>query len=117
MSEATSTLQPSNESYVTPAVDIYENDQELIFLADMAGIKRENLSIDIDKGLLTFDGWYDEGGSSTGENARIHYRRRFQVGSKFDSAQASATLEQGVLKVELPRLQQAMPQRIEIQVA
>jgi HSP20 family molecular chaperone IbpA len=115
----TNNLQPSNETYVTPAVDIYDNEQGVFFIADMPGIKRENLNIDIDKGLLTIDGWHDVAYSTAaeGEKARHHYRRRFQVGNKFDSAQASATLESGVLKVHLPRLQEAMPQRIEIQVA
>ncbi|MDY0191221.1 MAG: Hsp20/alpha crystallin family protein [Desulfuromonas sp.] len=122
MSTATN-LQPSNETYVTPAVDIYDNEQGVFFIADMPGIKRENLNIDIDKGLLTIDGWQDIATNAAPENgaenekARHHYRRRFQLGNKFDSAQASATLECGVLKVHLPRLQAATPQRIEIQVA
>ena len=113
--------QLSNETYVTPPVDICETQQQLTLYADMPGVVQENLSLDFDKGILTLDGWYDQHldgeNESTGERVRHHYRRRFGIGNKFDPQQAEATLSAGVLSVTLLRLQATLPQRIQVKVA
>ncbi len=111
--------QPSTETYVTPAVDICEKEQELLLYADMPGVVQDNLSLDFDKGVLTIDGWYDQHINNDGnaEIVRYHYRRRFGIGNKFDPQQADATLDGGVLSVKLPRLQATLPQKIEVKVA
>jgi HSP20 family molecular chaperone IbpA len=116
--QATQQNPEINETYSSPQVDIYETEQQLVLMADMPGVTAEQLTIDVEKGLLTLDGWVERQGAQ-GEDAvqRHHYRRRFQIGRQFDPQQAAATLEAGVLTLTLPRLQASLPQRIEVKAA
>lgn len=110
--------QQSNETYSSPLVDIFETEQALVLVADMPGVTREQLAIDVEKGLLTMDGWHERTtDDAEAATLRHHYRRRFKIGRQFDPQQASATLEAGVLTLTLPRLQASLPKRIEVQAA
>ena len=50
-------VEKTHELYeATPAVDIYENDNEILLHADMPGVVKENISVDIDNGKLSISG-------------------------------------------------------------
>lgn len=95
-----------------PRIDLYENADELLMLADMPGANAKSVSIRIENALLTLTA---ERASVAGQN--IRYRRAFQVPDTVDPEQISAELKEGVLRVHLRKSERAKPRTIAIRSA
>lgn len=107
----------SREHFVTPAVDIFETEQGLTLVADVPGLDREHLRIDIDKGILTLEGRIPEWQGSQEiyrEFTMPSYHRQFQLPDTVDLAKISAEIHNGVLTLKLPKAEAAKPRRIEV---
>ena len=92
-----------------PAVDVFENKDEVLILADLPGVKTDAVSIHFEKDHLTLQGKYErEGGEG------FDYRRSFVVPNGIDGEKIAATLANGVLKVTLPKSAALKPRQIEI---
>ncbi len=107
----------SREHFVTPAVDIFETEQGLTLVADVPGLDREHLRIDIDKGILTLEGRIPEWQGSQEiyrEFTMPSYYRQFQLPDTVDLAKISAEIQNGVLTLKLPKAEAAKPRRIEV---
>jgi HSP20 family protein len=104
---------------VAPLVDILENDDEILLYADMPGVTKENVSINIDNGRLALSGVREVksvGAISWEEFADLEYRRTFSVPQSIDVARVNAELKEGVLLLHLPKSEAAKPRQIEIKV-
>ena len=102
-----------------PAVDIFETEKELTIVADMPGVTRENLEIDLRKDILTIIG--DQPPAETpGETDVLRefqtgrYLRRFSLSEVIDQSKIEASLKHGVLRLRLPKLEKAVPRKIEV---
>ena len=107
----------SRERFVTPAVDIFETEQGLTLVADVPGLDREHLSIDIDKGVLTLEGRTPELQGSQEiyrEFTMPSYYRQFQLPDTVDLTKIGAEIQNGVLTLKLPKAEAAKPRRIEV---
>lgn len=104
-----------------PAVDIIETEEGVTLWADMPGVTREGLEIVVEKGLLTLSGRVERaaepGHLLHDENTPTDYQRRFQIGQELNEAGIAAELKDGVLKVYIPKAEQARPRKIEIKTA
>lgn len=112
--EATPTQQAGDGQAVRalrPYVDAYENEGGLLILADLPGVRREDLDIQCENGLMTLAGRRQIPRSGQW----VEYRRRFNLPHDIDLSNVSAKLEQGVLRVELPRAEAYRPRRISVQ--
>jgi HSP20 family molecular chaperone IbpA len=101
----------------TPAVDIFENDGEILLYADMPGVAKDNISINIDNGKMTLSGTrrLQPGGAVTRrEFGDAEYRRTFSVPQSIDVEKVHAELKEGVLRLHLPKSESAKPRQIEI---
>lgn len=101
-----------------PAVDIYETDKELVVLADMPGVPMENVEIDLNNDQLTV-----RGSGSTGQMAGTQllseyaggdYYRQFTLSNIIDRSKIEASMKDGVLKVNLPKVEAAKPRKITV---
>lgn len=102
---------------IAPPVDIYENDEEIMLKADMPGIRKDDLSINIDNGRLAIAGVrkVEKTGAVTWEEFDdVEYRRAFSIPQSIDVGKVSAELKEGVLKLHLPKSEKAKPRQIEI---
>jgi HSP20 family molecular chaperone IbpA len=105
---------------VSPAVDIMENDNEIVVCADLPGVKREDLSVHINDGALTLSGatpTAQTGAVRWEEFGQVEYRRRFAVPQTIDIEGVKAELRDGVLCLSLPKSAAAKPRTIEIKAA
>jgi HSP20 family molecular chaperone IbpA len=105
---------------VAPLVDIAENDQEILLYADMPGVDRKDISINIDNGRLSLSGLREVkpvGAVSWEEFGDIEYRRTFSVPQTIDVGAVHAELKDGVLLLHLPKSEAAKPRQIEIKTA
>lgn len=102
---------------IAPAVDVYENKDELLVVADVPGVSREQMTIHLEKGKLTFEARREEskdGGLLAAEYRPYDYRRTFLVPQGIDADKIVAELDHGVLKVHLPKAAALKPRQIQI---
>ena len=104
----------------TPRVDIYENEDEILLHADIPGVLKENISVDIDNGTLTISGARKleiKGAATYEEFSDVEYVRSFSVPQTIDVERVEAELKNGVLNLHLPKSEAAKPRQIEIKTA
>jgi HSP20 family protein len=105
---------------VAPAVDVFENKDELLIVADMPGVVREHVNLHLEKGKLTLDARRDEaaeGNLLAAEFRAVDYRRTFLVPQGIDAEKISAELVHGVLRVHLPKAAALRPRQIKVTAA
>jgi HSP20 family molecular chaperone IbpA len=100
-----------------PAVDIYENEDEILLHADMPGVIKEDVTVNVDNGRLEISGTRKlpkKGTETWQEFTDVEYRRVFSVPQSIDVTKVHAELKEGVLKLHLPKAEAAKPRTIEI---
>lgn len=102
-----------------PKVDILEKETEITVIADMPGVDEKSLNIDLEGNNLRVFGRSEavcpEGYSRTySEYSRGVYEREFTLGSTIDRKAITAVVEQGVLRLILPKREKAQPRRIPV---
>lgn len=104
-----------------PAIDIDETEDAYSICMEIPGVRREDLEVDMEGGLVTVRGEKrrrEEGGRARwSERAYGSFVRSFSLPSEVDPEQASASFEDGVLMLRFPKRESARPRRIEIQPA
>ena len=92
---------------LVPLVDVYDTDEEVVLMADMPGVKPQDLEINVDNGSLAIRGRRTdvpaEGSFVLAEFRVGDYVRHFTVGEDVDTLRISAELVNGVLKLTLPK--------------
>jgi len=109
--------QVKERPWVAPRVDIYENNDEVLLLADVPGVRKEGLKIHLDKEQLTIEGHPEDelpGVPLGREFQAMDYRRSFIVPSGIDAGKISADLRDGVLSLHLPKSERLKPRQIEV---
>jgi HSP20 family protein len=102
---------------VAPAVDIYENNDEVLLMADFPGVSKDGVIVHLDKDVLTLQGQrteHDDKGLLTSEFRTCDYYRAFTLPQGIDADRIGAVLENGVLRVTLPKSASVKARRIEI---
>jgi len=106
----------------SPAVDIFENDNSITLLADMPGVKASDLEIDLRENVLTLTGRVTTPGTAKESNVLREYRpgtffRQFTLSEAIDQPKIDAQLTDGVLRLELPKVEKARPRQITVRSA
>ena len=120
--EITSPVEQTTPGLVfTPAVDIFETDKEITLLADMPGVKAEDLTIDLRDNTLTLsadvapiDKTEEQDILSEYQSGR--YYRQFTLGELVNQENIDAKLNDGVLRLMLPKIEKATPKKIAVKV-
>ena len=104
-----------------PNVDILEQAEELVVLADMPGTRAEDVDIQFENGTLTLHAKVkDRGSQETSYYLREYgvgdFQRTFQVSEAIDSARISAEYVDGVLILHLPKTEAVKPRKIAVKV-
>ena len=105
---------------LVPAVDIVEDAEGITVKADLAGVSKEGLSIDVHGDTLTLAGAVDLGDTAHlksvyAEVRSPQYKRAFVLSRDLDIDNVTATLAHGVLTLRVPKREQARPRRIAVQ--
>ncbi|MEX1299001.1 MAG: Hsp20/alpha crystallin family protein [Desulfotignum sp.] len=114
-------IEKTRELYeAAPAVDIYENEDEILLVADMPGVVKEEVSVNIDNGRLALSGVrkLESGGVASWEEfGNVEFVRNFSVPQTIDVEKVKAELKNGVLTLHMPKSEAAKPRQIEIKTA
>ena len=108
----------SGRTYV-PSCDIIEQENELLLLADIPGVRAEDLDISYERGLLTIQGRVST--ERQKGRAMLHHEygvgdfsRSFQIGEGIDAGRIEAEVKNGVLTLHLPKAASVMPRKIAV---
>lgn len=114
--------QPAGSRPWGPAVDIVENDKELVLAADLPGVKLEEVEVKIEDGTLTlsgsrkFENEDNKNGYHRIERSYGEFHRAFTLPDSVDATKVEAAFENGVLKVTLPKKELARPRTVKVEI-
>ncbi|HTP61255.1 MAG TPA: Hsp20/alpha crystallin family protein [Burkholderiales bacterium] len=113
-------LQAAELATLLPPVDILEDATGITLYADLPGVPKEKLHIEVDGDTLTIEGEMDmrmpDGMEATHAEVSVpRFRRVFTLSKELDTGKLEALLTQGVLKLHIQKAQHAKPRRISIQ--
>jgi HSP20 family protein len=105
-------------TYVSPEVNIYETQDGYVLEAEMPGVSKEGLEITLEGNEITITG-HRKNQATTGtslirERGLADYRRVFDLDPAIDTAKISATMEQGLLSLTLPKSEKVKPRKITV---
>ena len=107
-------------SHWAPRVDIKEESERFVILADLPGIDPQDVEILMDKGILSIKG--ERSAENRGENARFSrierrygsFHRRFALPDSADPEGVTASGHNGVLEISIPKRPETTPRRIQV---
>ncbi|CAN7758652.1 Spore protein SP21 [compost metagenome] len=126
MSETTAVTKQadpaSTEAALMPPVNVYEDAAGIILYADLPGVPKDKLVVQVQGDILTIKGEVvldlPEGmEASYAEVSLPRYRRVFTLSKELDAEKVVAEFNHGVLKLRIPKAEYAQPSRIEVKVA
>lgn len=114
---ATENVKNQSARAVRPRVDVYENEEELLVLADLPGVKKDGVEVRFEAGELhvSAERPYVPAGAPLAEEYRAApFARAFAMPEGIDAEKIDATLDKGVLTVRLPKVAAKKPRKIEV---
>ena len=110
------------DSIWNPAVDVKENDGSFVLTADIPGLTKKDVKISINNRVLNLHGERKE--EKENEDGKFYYRERhigsfsrsFQLPETVNEDGIQASFRNGVLSIELPKLEESLPKDLEIKI-
>jgi HSP20 family protein len=103
-----------------PAVDVHEDQESLVMRAELPGVKREDIDIQVDANVLTISG--ERKLEANDESRRYHrverhygsFARQWQLPTNVDATRIDAALVDGVLTVKIPKKEEQKARKVEV---
>jgi len=116
--------KPANAADTTPIVppvDIIEDAEGIVVAADLPGVAKEDVAIEVEGDTLTLEGVVKLGEAASmqpvyAEVGVAHYRRSFVLGRDLDTSRIAAEMKHGVLRVRVPKQERAKPRKVDVRV-
>ena len=114
----TNNASANERGYLVPQVNIAETKDSLILEAEMPGVSKEGLEVLLEGNELTIVGRRQTGVPGAEpvyrESSPRDFRREFVLDPSIDTSKLGATIDQGVLKVTLPKTEKVKPRKIQV---
>ena len=110
-----------DEEVNLPKVNVTEDENFFHLEAETPGMKDKDISIEVHNGVLTIKGHKENDSETEKEHYHIRefssqsFERSFKLSDRVDTEKVSAKIDNGVLKVDLPKHEQIKPKKIEVQ--
>ena len=106
----------------TPALDLYQNKDNVIAVLELPGMRKEDIEISLHDGMLTIAGerkTETQGGEKAERSERYigKFRRSITLPTRVDANKVSATYKDGILTVTLSKAEEAKPKQIQVNVS
>ena len=104
-----------NSAY--PRVNVYEYDEKIGIIAEIPGLQKKDLNVEVEEGVLTISG--DKHGVDADEGAKVlrrelkhsSFKRSFTLGDLLDGENISANFKDGLLSIEIPKIEPELPKK------
>ena len=117
-------MSRSGEGALVPVIDVTENDNEYMIKAEIPGVKKEDLHVSVQDGVLTInaESKYEDEEKKEGRVIRQERRygkfvRSMRLGKDVDSSNVKAEYKDGVLELKLPKVEEVKPKTISIDIS
>ena len=106
---------------ISPKVNVTEDENFFHLVAETPGMKDKDIGIEVHNGVLTIKGYKENQSETEKEHYHIRefnsqsFERSFKLSDRVDTDKVSAKIDNGVLKVDLPKHEQIKPKKVEIQ--
>lgn len=108
---------------LVPAIDVEESDNEYLIKAEIPGVKKEDLNVSVQDGMLTInaESKYEDEEKKDGRLIRQERRygkfvRSMRLGKDVDSTKVKAEYKDGILELRLPKVEEVKPKKIAIDI-
>ena len=103
----------------TPALDLYQNNDNIVAVVELPGMRKEEIEISLQDGTLSISGERkeersNENGATRTERSTGKFRRSITLPTRVDANKVNATYKDGILTVTLPKAEEAKPKQIQI---
>jgi HSP20 family molecular chaperone IbpA len=110
---------PAAEATLLPPVDVIEDATGITLYADLPGVPKDKLDLQVEADTLTIEGEVSlpvpEGMEASHVEVGLpRYRRAFTLSKELDASKVSAEFSQGLLTLRIPKSEHVQPRRIEI---
>lgn len=124
MTEAThQAVAPNTPELATlrPLVTIVEEESGFTLTAELPGVPKENVRVQVENNVLTLEGEIrlqtpEQMKSTHAEIGSAKYKRAFTLSRELDSTKIEASQRDGVLTLHIPKVEHAQPRKIEVQI-
>ncbi len=105
-----------------PPVDIKEEKDRFLVIADLPGVEKENMHVSLEKNILTLQGSrsYEKRDNQEGfsriERSLGEFHRQFTLPQTADEHKIKAKYKNGILEISIPKKEQALEKRIEVKI-
>ena len=104
-------------------VNVYEYDDKVGVIAEIPGLDKKDLSIDVEEGVLTIagnkHGLFDDTGAKVIRRELKHssFKRQFELGELLDGEKIKASFKDGLLSVEIPKVEPEKPKKHSVKIS
>ena len=106
-----------------PKVNVYEYEDKIGIIAEIPGLKKKQLNIEVEDGVLTISG--DKHGIEEQEGATVlrrelkasSFKRSFQLGELLDDSGVDANFNDGILSISIPKVEPEKPQKTYVKIS
>jgi len=106
-----------------PKVNVYEYDDKVGIIAEIPGLDKKDLSIDVEDGVLTIagnkHGLFDDEGAKVirRELKQSSFKRQFELGELLDGDKVKASFKSGLLSIEIPKIEPEKPKKTSVKIS
>ena len=106
-----------------PKVNVYEYDDKVGVVAEIPGLDKKDLSVDVEDGILTIagnkHGLFDDAGAKVirRELKESSFKRQFELGEELDGDNINAKFEDGILSIEIPKVEPVKPKKKSVKIS
>tara|TARA_B100000287_G_scaffold202409_1_gene191130 strand:+ start:2145 stop:2621 length:477 start_codon:yes stop_codon:yes gene_type:complete len=106
-----------------PKVNVYEYDDKVGIVAEIPGLDKKDLSVDVEDGVLTIagnkHGLFDDAGAKVIRRELKHsaFKRQFELGDLLDGDNIKASFKDGLLSVDVPKVEPEKPKKKSVKIS
>ena len=106
-----------------PKVNVYEYDDKVGVIAEIPGLDKKDLTIDVEEGVLTIagnkHGLFDDEGAKVirRELKQSSFKRQFELGELLDGDKVKASFKSGLLSIEIPKIEPKKPKKTAVKIS
>jgi HSP20 family protein len=107
----------------SPALDLYQNNDNVVAVVELPGMRKDDIEISLHDGTLTIAGERKSQSGGNGDSAERterftgKFRRSISLPTRVDANKVNATYKDGILTVTLPKAEEAKPKQIQVNVS
>ena len=106
-----------------PKVNVYEYDDKVGIVAEIPGLDKKQLNVDVEEGVLTISGdkhgvWQEDGAKVLRRELKASsFKRSFELGELLDGDNISANFKDGVLSISVPKIEPEKPKKHTVKIS